>query len=293
MLRVQAEFAGLVALSLVAPTALGDAPCYKINRTTTPAEQAQITSVLQSVQKALPPPPEGWIIVVDPANEISLPGSQCRDTEAVPWQYGFTRTYQQVGDAEERGKLLTDQTARLQAAMEERQPRIDAALQKHQKIYEQQTVLVQKGDYAGAEKLEPQAKAAMKEYEALLDEANDPAAAAATDKAFNKDRQMTITVSVNQLAESAGNGAKAVAPPAGAKSAQRWHVEDESQSVDKALYLFGAWTAAPQGQWKPATRAGLAPSAAHGISVLVTGDPARVTRTVASLDFAKFAAMAR
>ena len=282
-------------MSLLAftPIALADAACNKGIHEVTAAESAQYTTVLQAAQKALPPPPEGWIIVVDPANEISGPGTLCRENVAVPWNYGFTRTYQQVADAETRGKLITDQVARQRAAMEQRQPRLDAAQKKHQKIYEQQVALVQKGDYAGAEKLNPQLKAAEKEYEAILNEAIDPAAVAETDKAFNQDRQMTIAVSVNPRFERVGAGATAVAPPAGAKSAQRWHVEDDSQSNDKALYLFGAWKAPAQGQWNLASRAGVAPSDAHGISVLVTGDAARVTETVASLDFAKLAAIVR
>jgi hypothetical protein len=259
----------------------------------TAAERAQYTAVLQAAQKALPPPPEGWIIVVDPANEISGPGTLCRENATIPWNYGFTRTYQQVADAESRGKLITDQAARQRAAMEQRQPRLDAAQQKYQKIYEQQVALVQKGDYAGAEKLTPQLKAAEKEYEAILNEAIDPTAVAATDKAFNKDREMRIAVSVNPRFERVGTGATAVAPPAGAKAAQRWHVEDENQSNDHALYLFGAWRAPAQGQWNLASRAGVAPSAAHGISVLVTGDAERVKQTVASLDFAKLAAIVR
>jgi hypothetical protein len=57
--------------------------------------------------------------------------------------------------------------------------------------------------------------------------------------------------------------------------------------------LFGAWRAPAQGQWNLASRAGVAPSAAHGISVLVTGDAERVKQTVASLDFAKLAAIVR
>ena len=179
------------------------------------------------------------------------------------------------------------------AAMKQRQPRLEAAQQKMQAIIQQQMALNQKRDYAGAEKLQPQLEAAQKEYEAIINEASDPAAEAATDKAFNQDLEMTIAVRVNPRNERAGVGATTVAPPAGAKSAQRWHVESEKESNESALYLFGAWKPAAQGGLQPTPRAGVAPSGAHGLSVLVTGDAERVTQTVAAIDFAKLAAIVR
>lgn len=282
-----------IALFTVAPAALGDAPCNKDFRDVTPAERSQITTILQSAQSALPPAPEGWIIVVDTSNEISVPAKMCRDHETVPWRHEINRTYRQVADAETRNKLLTDQASQQAAAMKQRQPRLEAAQAKYQKVMSQITELNQKRDYAGAEKLAPQLKAAEKEYEAILNETNDPAAVAATEKAFNQDLQMTIAVRVNPINERAGPGAKAVAPPAGAKSAQRWHVEDENESTDRALFLFGAWNPATQGGLQPALRADVAPSGAHRLSVLVTGDADRVTQTVAAIDFAKLAAIVR
>ena len=240
----------------VAPMRSGDSPCLADYRDATPAERSQVTSVLKTMQSALPPAPEGWIIVVDPANEISVPARICRDTEKSPWNYGFTRTYKQVEGVDARGKLIEDQAASQQAAMEQRKPRLDAAQAKYQKITNQINELSQKKDYAGAEKLAPQLRAAEKEYEAILNEVYDPAAAAATDKEVNRDFEMSISVYVNPRLESVGEGAKAIAPPARAKSAQRWHVENEHESTDHALYLFGAWTADASGKW----RGGVAPA---------------------------------
>jgi hypothetical protein len=277
----------------LAPTALADAPCYKDYRDVTPAERAQVTSVLEAMQAALPPAPEGWFIVVDTANEISVPGRICRDTETTPWRYGFARTYKQATGADARMKLIEDQEARQQAAMQQAKPRLDAAQQKHQKIYEQQVALVQKGDYAGAEKLNPQLKAAEKEYEAILNEVHNPAAMAATDKEVNRDFQFTISVSVNPGSEIIGPGAKAIAPPARARSAQRWHVESEHESTDRALYLFGAWTPGASGRWNAGSRSGASPAAAHAISVLVSGDPQRVTTIIPAIQFPAIEAAAR
>ena len=286
--RHSAAFTLFVSGIVIAPCAL---PCNTGVHQETAAERAQYTAVLKAAQAALPPPPAGWIIVVDPVNEIGGAGTICREYETLPWNYGFSRTYRQVADAESRNKILTDQAARQRVAMEQRQPRLDAAGKKYNKIIEQQTALNQKGDYAGAEKLQPQAVAAQKEYEAIFNEANSPAAADAAQKAFNKDLEMSIAVTVNPKFERVGAGATAVAPPAGAKVAQRWHVEDETQSNDKVLLLFGAWKPSAQGQWNTTPRAGVAPPGAHSVSVLVTADPARVTQTVASLNFAKLAAI--
>jgi hypothetical protein len=283
--QFRAEIAFLVALLAVAPTALGDAPCYKDFRDVTAAEKAQITGVLKSMQSALPPAPEGWIIVVDPSNEISVPSSICRDNEKTPWNYGFTRTYKQVEGVEARVKLIEDQAASQMSAMERAKPRLDAAQAKNQKITDQINALIQKKDYAGAEKLAPQLRAAEKEYEAILNEALNPAAAVATDKEVNRDFQMSISVYANPPLESVGEGAKAIAPPARAKSAQRWHVENEQESIDQALYLFGAWTADASGKWRGGSRVGASPAAAHAISVLVSGDPARVSQIAPTIKF--------
>lgn len=291
--RFRAGIAVLVSLFAFAPTAFGDAPCNLDFRDTTPAERAQITGVLKAVQAALPPAPEGWIIVVDPANEISVPDRICRDGEKSPWPYGFSRTYKQVAGVEARVTLIEDQAANLHAAMERAKPRLDAAQAKYQKIMNQINELIQKQDDAGAQKLAPQLKAAEQEYEAILNEVHNPAAMAATDKEVNRDFEMSIRVSVNPGSETVGQGAKAIAPPAQAKSAQRWHVETEHESTDRALYLFGAWTAGVGGKWNAGSRAGVAPAAAHAITVLVSGDPARVTATVPTIDFAKVAANVR
>jgi hypothetical protein len=252
-----------------------------------------MTNVLKSAQSALPPAPEGWIIVEDTSHEISLPRTICGDVEKVPWSYALARTYRNTADPEAREKIMTDMAARQRAAMQERQPRMEAVQAKMQKIMQQQIALNQKQDYAGAEKLQPQLKAAEKEYEKLINEANDPAAMAAADKAFNKDREMSINVRVNPRNENVGSGAQAFAPPTGGKSAQRWHIEDESQSTDHALYLFGAWKPGAEGGWQQTSRAGVAPPSAHGVAVEVRGDPERVSQTVAKIDFTKFAATVR
>jgi hypothetical protein len=289
--HIGARYALVVSLLAVATSAFGDGPCDV--REVTAAETSHITSVLKTVQSALPPAPEGWIIVVDPANEIGGPGTICKETEKTPWRYGITRTYKQVAGVEARGKLIEDQAVSQRAAMEQQKPRLDAAQAKYQRIMNQINELSQKKDYAGAENLAPQLRAAEKEYEAILNKAHNPAAAVATDKEVNRDFQLTISVTVNPGSESVGQGATAIAPPARAKSAQRWHVESEHESTDHALYLFGAWTAGAGGKWNAGSRAGASPAAAHAISVLVSGDPERVTKVVPTIKFPTFEAAVR
>jgi hypothetical protein len=283
----------LVFLIGVTPRALGDAPCHADYRDTTAVERTQVTNVLKAMQAALPPAPEGWTIVVDPANEISVPGRICRDTEKSPWRYGFSRTYKQVTGAEARSKLIEDQAASQQAAMAQKKPRLDAALAKYQSIMNQQMALNQKGDYAGAEKLNPQLKAAEKQYEEILNEVYDPTAMAATDKEVNRDFEFTIRMTVNPGSERVGQGARAITPPARAKSAQRWHVESEHESTDHALYLFGAWAPGPDGKWNSGSRGGASPAAAHAIAVHVSGDPQRVTATIPTIKFPTLEATVR
>jgi hypothetical protein len=284
--HIRAQCALVLSLLAIAPCASGDGPCDV--REVTVAETSRVTSVLKTMQGALPPAPEGWIIVVDPANEIGGPGTICKESGNSPWRYGFTRTYKQVEGADARGKLIADQAANQRSAMEQAKPRLDAAQAKYQKIMNQINELSQKQDYAGAEKLAPQLRAAEKEYEAILNQVHNPAAVAATDKEVNRDFQITISVTVNPGAESVGQGARAITPSAGAKSAQRWHVENERESTDHALYLFGPWTADASGKWNAGSRSGASPAAAQAISVLVSGDPERVTKTLPTIKFPTF-----
>ncbi len=280
-------------LLAVAPCALGDGVCNKGLRDITAAELTQMTNVLKAAQSALPPAPEGWIIVEDVSHEISLPRTICGDIERVPWSYSLSRTYHQSANMDARQQIMTDLAVRQREARQALQPRMEAVQAKMQKIMQQQIALNQKKDYAGAEKLQPQMVAAEKEYEKLINEANDPAAMAAAQKEFDRDLTMAISVRVNPHSENVGPGAQAVAPPAGGKSAQRWHVEDENQSTDHALYLFGAWQPRAAGGWQRMVRTGVAPPGAHAVAVYVSGAPERVTQMVAKIDFTKVAATAR
>jgi hypothetical protein len=276
-----------ISLFIAVPGAMADAVCYKGYRDTTAAERAKMNSVLQTVKDAMPAPPAGWVIGGD--DSFSVPQSLCQDYALVPLDYGFGRLYRQVGDADRRQKLIDDQSARLGEAYKQKQPRLEAIQAKMEKLNAQQITLLQKGDFAGAEKFSTQIAALQEEYRKVADEGNDPAAMDAASKEMNRDLELTISVRVNPMTASVPTEAKPMTAPAGAKSAWRWHVEDSSQSTDHALYHFGSWFKRPDGSFQPSVRQGAPFSAAHGLTLEITGDPERVTQTITALNFAKVA----
>jgi hypothetical protein len=277
----------VISFLATVPGAMADAVCNKGYRDTTPAERAKMTAVLQTVKDAMPEPPAGWVIGGD--DSISVPQSLCQDYALVPLDYGMGRLYRQVGDAEHRQKLIDDQSARLVEAYKQKQPRLEAIQARVEKLNAQQVALLQKGDFAGAEKYSTQIAALQEEYQSVADEGNDPAAMDAVSKEMKRDLELTISVRVNPMTASDPAGAKPMAAPAGAKSAWRWHVEDESQSTDHALYYFGAWFKRPDGTFQPSVRQGAPFSAAHGFTLEIIGDPERVTQTISAFDFEKAA----
>jgi hypothetical protein len=270
------------------PVVLADAPCYKNYRNFTPAETARMKAVLQAVQDALPPPPPGWVIAGD--DQPSVPQSLCQDVGEVPFQYTYTRYYRQVGDADARQKLVEDQAARDAAVYERKKPRLEAIQAQMEKLSAQQVALIQKGDFAGAEKLNPQVEKLQTEYQKVADEGYDTAQQAAVAKASAHDLEMSISVGVNSLREIVPAEAAAATPPQGVQSAYRWHTESESVSNDEALYLLGLWKPIRQNSWRTGTRPGAPLSAAHTITIRVVADPERLPKTVAAINFAKIAA---
>jgi hypothetical protein len=282
---------GAIAIAAFAPAALGDSPCYADYRDTTPAERAKMTSVLETIKSALPAPPPGWQLMSDDA--VSVPQSFCQDFAKVPLTYGYTRYYQQVGDAEQRKKLFDEQTAPQVEIYKKNQPRMEALQAQIEALVAKQVPYFQKGDIAGAQKYDAEIQKLQAEMQALANEGNDPAAAAALGKEMNRDLELTITVYVNPLTARTPDQAKPTTRPAGSGSAYRWHEEDDSRNVDHALYYFGTWFKRPDGTFQPSVRQGAPFSAAHALSIEVTGYPDRVTETVAAIDFAKVASVVR
>ena len=288
----RAAFAWVLAAMILAPQALADAVCYKDYRPLTPAEKARMTAVLTAVKNALPPAPAGWVVAG--TDDFSIPDSMCKDFELIPFAYGFSRTYRNVGDNDAREKIIAAQAARMQALQAKRQPRMDAIQAKMEKVVKSQVALVEKGDYQGAQKYNVELDKLQKEMAAVMDEGNDPAQDAAATRAYAKDLEMYITVDVNPWSAGPNPGATALTPaPSGAQSAWRWRNEGQDLTTDNELYFLGTWKPNGKGGWRGVSRAGASLFAAHFFTVKVTTDPARIRNTVAGIDFAKLTATLR
>src|SRR5262245_9451598 len=200
------EFIGSLAIAAFAPAALGDSPCYADYRDTTPAERAKMTSVLETIRSALPRPPAGWQLLSDDA--VSVPQSFCQDFAKVPLDYGCTRYYQQVGDAEQRNKRFEEQTAGQVEIYKRNQPRMEALQAQIEALVAKQVPYFQKGDIAGAQKYNAEIQRLQAELQTLSNEGNDPAAAAALGKEMNRDLELRITVYVNPMTARTPDEAK-------------------------------------------------------------------------------------
>ena len=268
---------------------MADAPCNKGYRDTTPAERARIAAALQAAKSALPPAPEGWQI--RGGDDISVTESICQDGEAVPWDYSFGLSYGQVGDYEKRQRSFEDAAALVEAERAKQQPRIDALQAEMMAIMQKQMALNQKGDYDGAQKLQPQLEKTQAEFDKASSAGSEHVEAAG--KEYQRDLEMSISVRMNADSEHPGDGATQLPRPAGALAAVRWPSANPNDSNDSALYLFGNWKQWPDGTWHSGTRAGVPTSGPHAISVHVTADPDRLADFVQTIDFAKIAAIVK
>ena len=278
-----------VSLLTMLPIALADAPCNKGYRDTTPAERARITAALQAAKSALPTAPEGWQL--RGGDDISVTTSICQDGEAVPWDYSFSRSYGQVGDYEIRQKAFNDAAALAQAERAKQQPRIDALQAEMMAIMQTQMTLNQKGDYDGAQKLQPQLEKKQAELDNALSAGSEQIEVAG--KAYQRDLETSVSVRVNADSERPGDGAMQLPRPAGALAAVRWPSANPDDSNDSALYLFGFWKQWPDGSWRSGARPGVPTSGPHAVSVHVIADRERLADFVQKIDFAKIAAIVK
>lgn len=272
-----------MAMAMAAPTARSDSPCYKGFRDTTSAERATMTAVLQAAKKALPPAPAGWAIEGD--DQVSVIKNLCRDYEAAPWNYQFNRNYRRVDDEEARNKIIVDAAAAAAAAQKLKQPRLDAAMARIEKISARQVALIQKGDFAGAEAINDEMTKAQADYQKIADEGDSQAQMDATIARASRDRAIYIVVVVNSNQEWPDASATTLVPPPGAHAAFQWNTKHEQEIDGHALILLGQWQRTAQGSWKRVRHPEMAPSAAQVISIRITADPGRLAATIASFDF--------
>lgn len=268
--------------------ARGDGVCNKGYRDSTPAERATMTGVLQAVKKALPPAPAGWVIEGD--DQISVTTSLCRDYEGAPWHYEFGRSYQRIDDQEARNKILADAAAASQAALALKQPRLDAAMARMEKINAKQMALMDKGDFAGAQAMNDEAAKAQADYLKIMEEGDSQAQMDAAAAKASQDQTMYIDVVVNSNNMAPDASAKRIPLPAGALAAFRWSTTRGLVQEDHALILVGQWRGSPDGTWKRVLHPEMAPTAAQVMSIRVTADPERIAGIIAAIDTTSLAA---
>lgn len=114
----------MVAAMTPGSIAHADGVCVAGYRNITAADRSVMIEVLEAGKKALPPAPEGWVIVGD--DKVNPPTSICGDVQRSPWYYQHTRYYQHVGDQDARNKAIADAAAIQAAAIKQKQPRLDA-----------------------------------------------------------------------------------------------------------------------------------------------------------------------
>lgn len=241
-----------------------------------------MTAVLQAAKNALPPAPAGWAIVGE--DQISIITNLCRDYEAAPWNYEFNRNYRRVDDEEARNKTILDAAAAEAAAQKLKQPRLDAAMARIQKISARQVALLQKGDFAGAEAINEEMTKAQADYQKIVDEGDSQAQMDATIAKASRDREIYIDVIVNSNQEWPDASATSLAPPPGARAAFRWNTTHDQDTDGQALILLGQWQRTAQGSWKRVRHPEMAPSAAQVISIRITADPQRLAAIIAAFD---------
>lgn len=268
---------------LIAPAARADGPCDKGFRDVAPAERATMTTTLTAAKKALPAAPAGWQQTT--SDDFSLAGNICRDRETRPWSYEFNRGYKQIADAEARQARFNAAMAKFNAEQQAKQPRLDALRDQNMKLSEQRIALLQKGDKAGAAKLEPQIVKVQAEYEKVAESGNGEQILTAASKEMHRDFEMSISVQINPGAEAPETGAQNLPLPVGAFAAYRWDTSDENADTGHVLFLYGKWIRNAQGRWMPVGRANVAATAANAIAVKVTADPNRLPSLLQSIDF--------
>ena len=280
------KFLAIMVCAVAATTATSiarvDAPCDKGYRDATPAELGTMMAVLQAAKKALPPAPAGWVILGD--DQISVPSNICRDYEGAPWNYHFNRSYQRVDDQEARNKVIADAAAISAAALEQKQPRLDAVMARMEKLSQAQMALVQKGDYAGAEAINVKMAKAEEDYKKILDEGDSAQQMASAVEKASRDMEMRIFVRVNTNSETPDSSARSLPLPPGARAAYRWSTIRGDVSEDHALILLGQWQPTAEGSWKRVRHPNVTPTAAQVISISIAADPNRLAPTIGSID---------
>ncbi len=288
--RIGAWIWAFAASLLLTSPSYGDGVCYRGYRETTTDERATMTAVLEAVRGALPPAPEGWVLLGDDA--LSITENICGDYAIIPWMYEFGRSYQRVDDQEARQQKMEAAGELMRADMAAKQPRLDAITARSQELGAELGAAAEKGDYARADVINHEIAAGSEEYKRILDEGDATERMNALYAEINQDLQMNVRASINPLTASPpAEGASAIDPPAGATSAFRWSTTSGDTQEDQVVVFLGEWRTTDEGYLttlRPDGPADLVKP--HAIMVRVTAHAGRIAGIVDAINFDALAA---
>jgi len=266
-----------------------DGVCVKGYHDLTPAETATMTRVLESARAAVPAPPSGWINTLSD-DSVSPPQSVCLDYS--PWGYSYSRHYSRVEGAEERDQAIAAAGADYQAALAEKQPRMDALMAEMNLLSTEFAEAAASGDSARVETIKTEIERLNAEYEAVMNEGDPMAAFEAATASQYADLEMSIRVAVNPGVASPLDDAQPI-QVSGAASAWQWFSGDDGQSGN-ALVLFGSWRPAASGYGLESVGIpGAAPDQPQAIAVTIIAYKDRLPSMIEATDFEAMAALLR
>lgn len=268
---------------LCVSNAQADGVCIKNYRDTTQAERETITATLDNVKNAMPPAPEGWVILGD--DQVQALTSICRDGEREPWPYHYTRYYQRVDDQEARNRILQAAVEERMADMQAKQQRLDAIMARNAALTQELIDASQKGDYARAETIRIEMDSNGQEYQAVMSEGGIEERMHDAEVAASRDQSMTISVAINSSTESPGIGAEAMPLRHDTYAVFRSTSTRDVITEDNAVILLGQWQLNDGGYLQTVPRPGTVASAAHTFSIHVAADPGRFESVIDAIDF--------
>lgn len=284
---VQLHAIGCV-LALGAATAAADSPCNKGYRDTSAAERATMMRILEAVRPAVPPAPQGWVVVND--DPPSVPGSLCMDYERKPWSYGYSRTYRRTDKNDEIDRVTRAAADLMQADMAKKQPRLDAIMARSEALTKQQIALIQKGEMEKAVAFNEQLAALQEEYRKIADEGDARQRGEAMMNEAMRDIEFSVSVRVNSWGESPAAADTTPITVAGKPvAAYRFDSRREDSRQGGALVVYGQWRTTSGGGLGLVARGHVPANAVHGMSIHVDADEERLASVVEAIDFGALA----
>jgi hypothetical protein len=277
----------LLGSVLALPRAYADYACSEDYHQVTPEELATMTETLEAARAAVPAPPQGWVNTLND-DSVSPPTSFCPDF--YPWSYRYGRNYSRVEGAEERERVIAAAGAEFRAAMDAKQPRLDALQAQMSELSTQYAAAATSGDQAKAQEIYLEIERIGAESQRIMNEGDPVKAFEEATASQYVDLEMSVAVTVNSTQESPTDGAQTFEVP-GAAAAYQWTSGDNGDQGN-ALVLFGEWRPSPSGfGLESVTPEGAAPEQPHAIAVRITAYKDRLPSMIEATDFDAMAAL--